>query len=165
MLSSFDASTPDAPVAATRSVIGRETDEYCHTRRRRDRSIDLAPAIRAARDELDTMRQVPASLAQALADAGLLQMHLPRSMGGPEVSPLTAFHAIEALSKVEGSVGWCAMIASAVSLFVGWLPVEVGQDICGQPPNLRAAGSVRPEGKAYPVDGGYHVMGMDLPDA
>ncbi len=122
-------------------------------------AIDLVPAIRAARDELEARRRVPPSLAQALADAGLFQLHLPNSMGGPELPPLTAFHAIEAISKADGSVGWCAMIASAVSLFSGWLPAQVGREICGQPPDLRVAGSIRPEGKAYPTGDGYRVTG------
>ena len=122
-------------------------------------AVNLAPVIRAARDELEAIRHMPASLAQAMADAGLLQLYLPRAMGGPELPPLTAFRAIEALSKVDGSVGWVAMIASTVSLFTGWLPTDVGRAMFGQPPDVRIAGSIRPEGKAYAVDGGYRVQG------
>ncbi|MGH8066317.1 MAG: acyl-CoA dehydrogenase family protein [Candidatus Entotheonellia bacterium] len=122
-------------------------------------AIHLAPQIRAARDELEETRQVPPSLAHALADAGLLQLHLPRSMGGLELPPLTAFRAIEELSKIDGSVGWCAMIATAGSLVAGWLRADVGRAICGPPPDLRLAGSLRPQGHAYPVEGGYRVQG------
>jgi alkylation response protein AidB-like acyl-CoA dehydrogenase len=122
-------------------------------------AIDLASRIRATREELETSRRLPPSLAQALAEAGLLQLHLPRSMGGPELPPLTAFRAIEELSKADGSVGWCAMIATATSLFVGWLRPEVGRELFGKPPDVRIAGSLRPEGKAYPIDGGYRVRG------
>lgn len=122
-------------------------------------AINLAPQIRAAHTELEETRQVPPALAQALANAGLLQLHLPRSMGGLETPPLTAFHAIEALSKVDGAVGWCAMIATAGSLFAGWLRADVGRALCGQPPDLRLAGSLRPQSKAYPVEGGYRVQG------
>ena len=48
--------------------------------------------------------------------AGIYQMYLPRSMGGPETPPLTAFRVVEELSKADGSVGWCAMIATALVL-------------------------------------------------
>ena len=44
-------------------------------------AINLAPQIHAARDELEATRQIPPPLVQALAAAGLLQLHLPRSMG------------------------------------------------------------------------------------
>ncbi len=119
----------------------------------------LVPQIRAARDEIERERRLPDDLVQAMAQAGLFQMHLPRSMGGPECHPLTSFRAIEILSAAEGAVGWCAMISSVIALFVSRLPTEVGMEILGQPPDLRMAGSVRPEGETYAVDGGYRVRG------
>jgi len=119
----------------------------------------LAPHIRAVRDELESQRRVPPALAEAIARAGLLQLYLPRNMGGPELAPLTAFRVIEELSRVDGSVGWCTMIAGALSLFTGWLRADVGRTLFGQPPDIRMAGSMRPEGRAYPVDGGYRVQG------
>ena len=122
-------------------------------------ALDLVPCIQAAHEEGEATRRVPPALAEALAAAGLLQMHLPRSMGGPELPPLTAFRVIEALSKADGSVGWCTMIATAISLFAGWLPADVGRTICGQPPDLRLAGSLRPQGQAYLVESGYRVRG------
>jgi alkylation response protein AidB-like acyl-CoA dehydrogenase len=119
----------------------------------------LAPQIRAASAALETTRQFPSALVDALAVAGLFQLYLPQAMGGLEVPPLTAFRAIEALSQVDGAVGWCAMIAVAESLFLGWLSPEVGRTLFGQPPNVRMAGSLRPEGKAWVVEGGYRVQG------
>lgn len=122
-------------------------------------AINLAAPIRAARDELDAGRRLPPSLVEALANAGCLQLYLPNAMGGPQCPPLTTFRVIEELSKADGSVGWCCMIATATSLFSGWLRLEVAQAMFGYPPDVRIAGSLRSEGKAYPVDGGYRVHG------
>jgi len=119
----------------------------------------LAPQIRAARAEVESGRRLPAALAQALNRAGLFQLSLPRSMGGPEADPLTSLRAIEALSRADGSVGWCAMISSSVAAFAGWLQADVGRAMFGQPPDFRGAGSFRPEGEAQLVDGGYRVRG------
>jgi alkylation response protein AidB-like acyl-CoA dehydrogenase len=119
----------------------------------------LAPLILAAREEGEQIRRVPPRVAKALAAAGLLQMFLPRSMGGPELDPLTAFQAIEEISKADGSIGWCAMIATDASLFMGWMPAEIGRRFCGRPADFRGAGSLRPLGRAYPVNGGYRVRG------
>jgi indole-3-acetate monooxygenase len=119
----------------------------------------LAPLILAAREECEQIRRVPPRVANALAKAGLLQMFLPRSMGGLELDPLAVFRAIEELSKADGSIGWCAMIATDVSYALGWLPAEVGRRFCGKPADFRGAGSLRPLGRAYPVDGGYRVKG------
>src|SRR5947207_8236333 len=91
----------------------------------------LVPLILACRDEGEQIRRVPPQVAEALAAAGLLQMFLPRSMGGPELAPLTVFRAIEEISKADGSIGWCAMIATYVSLALGWLPADVGRQFCG----------------------------------
>lgn len=85
-------------------------------------ATEMVPLILAHREEAEQIRHQPRALADALAAAGLLQMYLPRSMGGPELAPLTVFHAIEVLSKADGSTGWCAMIASDISAFMGWLP-------------------------------------------
>jgi hypothetical protein len=91
----------------------------------------LVPLIIASRDEGEQIRRVPSRLAEALAEAGLLQMFLPRSMGGPELDPLTVFHAIEEISKADGSIGWATMIATDVSLALGWLPADIGCQLSG----------------------------------
>lgn len=51
------------------------------------------------------------------------------------------------------------MLGTAESLFMGWLPAAVSRELFGQPPDARLAGSLRPEGWAYPVAGGYRVSG------
>ena len=122
-------------------------------------AMRLAPAVRAARDDAEEMRQTPPSLAAEITKAGIYQMYLPRSMGGPETPPLTAFRVVEELSKADGSVGWCAMIATALSMSVGRLPVEVGRELAGTPADYRGAGSARPGGRAWEVPDGYRVKG------
>ncbi|MFQ6031248.1 MAG: acyl-CoA dehydrogenase family protein, partial [Dehalococcoidia bacterium] len=119
----------------------------------------LAPEIQAAREELDTARRLPIRVVQALTEAGLFQLFLPRSMGGPEVDPITFFHVIEELSMMDGSVGWCALLSSAGSIYAGSLSVDVGRSLFGQPPDFRGAGSFRPLGEARIVEGGYRVSG------
>jgi alkylation response protein AidB-like acyl-CoA dehydrogenase len=120
----------------------------------------VLPVVRESRAECERARHVPPPLAEALAKAGLLQMYLPRGLGGKEVPPLVAFHAIEEVSKIDGSAGWCTMIASLMAAFTGWLPPEVGRAMSGQPADLRLAGSIRPQGKARIVEGGYRVDGQ-----
>ncbi|HEY4171733.1 MAG TPA: acyl-CoA dehydrogenase family protein [Rhodopila sp.] len=119
----------------------------------------LAPAVKAARDQAEQMRQTPPPLAAEITRAGIYQMYLPRSMGGPETPPLTAFRVVEELSKADGSVGWCAMIATALSMNTARLPAEVGRDLAGSPADYRGAGSARPGGRAWAVPGGYRVKG------
>ena len=119
----------------------------------------LAPQIRAARDEMQSRCRLPRPLAEVMARAGLFQLYAPSAIGGPETDPLTAFRAVEELSKVDGSVGWCSFVASAVSIYAGWMPAELGRELFGQPLDIRVAGSFRPTGQAQAVDGGYKIGG------
>lgn len=119
----------------------------------------LAPQIRAARDTIEAERSLPDDLVRTMAKAGLFQLHLPKSMGGPECDMLTAFRVIETLSRIEGAVGWCATISSTISFLMSRLATDVGIEMFGQPPDLRMAGSVRPEGETRAVEGGYRVRG------
>jgi indole-3-acetate monooxygenase len=118
-----------------------------------------APQIIGTREEAERLRHLPPSLATALARDGLYRMFLPRSLGGLERPPLTVFKAIETLSKFDGSVGWCVMNANVVALAAAWLAPDVGRRMFGQSGNLLGAGSLRPQGRAWPVDRGYRIKG------
>ena len=127
-------------------------------------AMQLAAAVRAAGAEAERLRRTPPELAAAITRAGIYQMYLPRVMGGPELSPLTVFRVVEALSQADGSVGWNAMIANAMALNLARLPAEVGRELAGTPADYRAAGSARPggpsAGRAWAVPGGYRVTGQ-----
>ncbi len=119
----------------------------------------LVPAARAAAAEAERLRQTPPDLAAEIGKAGIYQMYLPASMGGPETPPLVAYEVVEALSIADGSIGWCAMIATALSMNTARLPVEIGREMAGTPADYRAAGSARSGGVAEAVPGGYRVKG------
>ena len=68
-------------------------------------ALSLVPCIDAAREEGEATRRVPPALAEALAAAGLFQLHLPRSMGGPHLPPLMAFRVTEACPRPTGRWG------------------------------------------------------------
>ena len=50
-----------------------------------DTARKLAPLIRANSEVIDATRELPRPLFEALADAGLYRMLLPRSLGGLEL--------------------------------------------------------------------------------
>ncbi len=124
-----------------------------------ERARGLSSQIRAARAEGEGLRRTPDELARLMTEAGVFQLYLPKSVSGPELSPLEAFQVIEEVSKADGSAGWCAMIASDIALITGWLPQDTLRDMAGDQPDLRGAGSLRPGGEAQRVDGGYKVSG------
>ncbi|MFZ0849669.1 MAG: acyl-CoA dehydrogenase family protein, partial [Hyphomicrobiaceae bacterium] len=109
---------------------------------------NLIPQVLASREECERLRRVPTHMVEALAKAGLLQMYLPRSMGGPELPPVVVFRAVEEISRADGAIGWCTMIATCVSNSMGLLQVDVGREMAGCPADMRLAGSIRPMGRA-----------------
>jgi alkylation response protein AidB-like acyl-CoA dehydrogenase len=69
-------------------------------------ACELAPDIAVARDEIERARRLPHALAEKLRTAGLLQLWLPRELGGSELHPAEFVEVIEALAMADGAVGW-----------------------------------------------------------
>src|SRR5688572_33350438 len=111
----------------------------------------LAPQIRAAADEIEQGRRLSLPLVQAMKDAGIFRMPMPRSWGGPEVDPLTQVRIVEALSAVDASVGWCAMIGSDGGFFTAFLEDGVGRALYPDLDYVTGC-STRPTGRAIAVD-------------
>ena len=107
-------------MAVSESVTGNEILEAART---------LAPQIRAAAQEIEQGRRLPLSLVQAMKDAGIFRMPMPRAWGGPEVDPLTQIRIVEELSAADPSVGWCAMIGSDGGYFTAFLEDGVGRNL------------------------------------
>ena len=118
----------------------------------------LLPQIRAAAEEIEQGRRLPLPLVQAMQEAGIFRMPMPRAWGGPEVDPLTQIRIVEELSTANPSVGWCAMIGSDGGYFSAFLDDAVGRSIYPDL-NLVTGSSTRPTGRAVAVDGGYRVSG------
>jgi alkylation response protein AidB-like acyl-CoA dehydrogenase len=121
-------------------------------------AIELAPKIRAAGDEMERIRRIPPTIAQAMKAAGVFGMVLPRSWGAPELDPLTQIRVIEALAMAEGSAGWCAMIGCDSGYITAFLEDDVAREMY---PDIRVstAATVSTTGQALPVRGGYRVSG------
>ena len=60
-------------------------------------------------------RELPPDLVDALHDARMFRMLLPRSLGGDEVSPVAFMQAIEELAKADASTAWCIAQTSVCS--------------------------------------------------
>ena len=122
------------------------------------RARDLAPMIEAASDWTETEGQVPKDVMDAMHDAEMFRMVLPRSLGGGEASPMEMMRVLEIVAGADASTGWCLGQALGCTMAAGYVAHEVAQEIFGPKDAVLAWG---PPGKAQavPVDGGYKSTG------
>ena len=119
----------------------------------------LAPQIQASADEIERSRRLPLPLMDAMAQAGLFRLWIPRSLGGEETDPTTLVRVVEEVSRADGAAGWCLGIGGTYGAFGGYLLADAADEIYGSDPLVRTAGALRPFGNAVVVDGGYRVTG------
>ena len=77
----------------------------------------LAPVIAAAAPRIEAGRELPADLVDALHEARLWRMLVPRAYGGDEVSPVDYVQAIEEIAKADASTAWCIGQTSVCSTY------------------------------------------------
>jgi alkylation response protein AidB-like acyl-CoA dehydrogenase len=118
----------------------------------------IAPLIHERRDTFDQLRRLPDDVFEALADAGLFRLWLPRAIGGPGLSPFEFMRVVEAASALDGSVGWLVGNGGGMSRVGGYLGKAVTRDWFSDGRTFVAAatGAV---GTATRVAGGYRVTG------
>jgi alkylation response protein AidB-like acyl-CoA dehydrogenase len=120
----------------------------------------LGPELRAAAVEVERARSLTEPLVQAMVDAGLYRMFLPRSLGGGELDPLTYFDVVEALARVEPAAAWSVLIStSTMTVTVRGLRDELLKPMFATPRQTIMAGSGPPKGRAQQVPDGYRLTG------
>jgi indole-3-acetate monooxygenase len=120
----------------------------------------LAPMVARLAPDIEQGRRLPAELVSALRSARIYGMLVPRRYGGLELDPPSTFRVVAALARLDGSVGWNAMIGHIGAL----IPFLVNQALCEHIYQDRKdhifAGSGQPVGQAERVPGGWKVSGV-----
>jgi len=88
----------------------------------------LAPLVRQQRHAFDEQRRIPDQVFGVLAKAGLFRLYLPKTLGGPELSPFDFMTVVEAASALDGSLGWLVGNGGGMSRIGGYLPERVARD-------------------------------------
>jgi alkylation response protein AidB-like acyl-CoA dehydrogenase len=124
-----------------------------------ERARALAPLIAGAADQIEADRAIPALVLDALHDARLFRMLLPRSCDGEEAEPATFFRVMEQIAMADASVAWCVSQGSGVSMAAAYLEPRVAYELFSDPRAVVATGAPSRNAKAIAVDGGYRVTG------
>jgi alkylation response protein AidB-like acyl-CoA dehydrogenase len=119
----------------------------------------LAPMITRLAPDIEQGRGLPAELVSALRSARIYGMLVPQRCGGLELDALSASRAVAALARLDGSVGWNAMIGHIGALMPFLSSPALCKQIYGDGQDHIIAGSGQPVGKAERVPGGWRVSG------
>ncbi len=133
--------------------MARRADELIASARR------LQPIIERAGDRIERERGLPDDILEALYDARLFRLTIPRSCDGEEVEPATLFQVVEALAQADASAAWCVGQANGVATASAYLAAPVRDEIFGNRNAVVASGPNNKQAKAVICDGGYRVTG------
>ena len=119
----------------------------------------LAPLIRSSADETDAARELPRPVFEALADAGLFHLAVPRSIGGGEIDLPSYVEVIEELGKADASTAWAVNQGAIFATYSARMPRDIARAIWIDTPRSVVANTPAPTAKAVVVPGGYRVTG------
>src|SRR5262245_41887374 len=119
----------------------------------------LAPVVARQARDIEQGRRLPAELVSALKSARIYSMLVPRRYGGLELDPQSSFQVVAALARLDGSVGWNAMIGHIASLMPFLGSPTLCEEIFQDGKDHVIAGSGQPVGRAERVPGGWRVTG------
>lgn len=130
-----------------------------------ERVAQLADVIRAGGDEAQLIRRLPQLTVDALIDAGLFLFTIPAELGGENASVSETIEVIEAISAIDGSVGWNVMLGSEINaMAVGGMDPALAQEVYVSDPRVIMCGGGGPgttpaRAEAQP-DGSYRLWGQ-----
>ncbi|TMQ23605.1 MAG: hypothetical protein E6K82_10610 [Candidatus Rokuibacteriota bacterium] len=119
----------------------------------------LAPQIQACADQTEAERELPRPLFEALADAGMFHLAVPRAIGGAELDLPTYVEVIEELGKADASTGWCVNQGAIYATYSARMPRDVARAIWIDTPRAVVANTPAATATAVVVPGGYRVTG------
>jgi alkylation response protein AidB-like acyl-CoA dehydrogenase len=115
--------------------------------------------IRSCADQIEADRELPRPLFEALADAGLFQLALPRALGGAEIDLPTYVQVLEEIGKADASTGWVVNQCAIFATYAARMPREIARSIWIDTPRSVVANTPLPTARAAVVPGGYKVTG------
>ena len=119
----------------------------------------LAPLIRSSAPETDAQRELPRPLFEAMADAGLFRLGLPRTLGGFEMDLPSYIQVIEEIGKADASTAWVTNQVSIFATYAARMETAAARAIWIDTPRSVVANTPMANAQALVVPGGYRVTG------
>jgi alkylation response protein AidB-like acyl-CoA dehydrogenase len=104
-------------------------------------------------------RRIHDEALQALEQAGVFRLRVPKCYGGYEADTSTLVEVLAELGQGDGSTAWVAWVLSSNTWLVGLFPDTVQDEVFANP-DTRVSGTLAPTGKVEPRDGGFVLNGQ-----
>lgn len=119
---------------------------------------ELEPLIREHAAAAEANRGLSKPVHDALVQAGLFKMFVPRSLGGLELDPVAGFELMEEISRIDSAAGWNLQIAAAPVAMAVIFPDATVREVFSQQDAV-VNGGFFPPGVLEAVAGGFRLNG------
>ncbi len=119
----------------------------------------LAPQIRSCADATEAARELPRPLFEAMADAGIFHLGVPRALGGGEIDLPTYIQVIEEIAKADASTAWVTNQTTIFGTHAARMPHEDARALWMDTPRCVISNTPSPTAHAVVVPGGFRVTG------
>jgi alkylation response protein AidB-like acyl-CoA dehydrogenase len=123
------------------------------------RAHALHPLLAANASQGEADRRVVEESIQAMVDAGLFKISVPRRYGGYETPVRTMLEVSAAVGEADGGTAWVLTLVNVCNWLVGLFPERVQDEIFGADPGALVSGVLAPTSTAVRVDGGWRITG------
>ncbi|ARZ65960.1 oxidoreductase [Streptomyces albireticuli] len=123
------------------------------------RAEALQPLLREHAARIDAERRVTDEVIEALAEAGLFKLTVPRRFGGHESDVRTLIDVTAAIAEGDGSTGWVAAVVNTANWLAALFPEQAQEEVFGADPDARVTGVFSPTATSRKVEGGWRMTG------
>lgn len=129
-----------------------------------ERVARIKDVIAKGGDEAQKIRRLPQETVDTLIDEGFFRFTLPPELGGENATINETIEILEAISAIDGSVGWNVMLGSEINaMAAGGMPKDLAQEVYLDNPRVIMCGGggpgSTPSRALRQEDGGYRVWG------
>jgi alkylation response protein AidB-like acyl-CoA dehydrogenase len=107
----------------------------------------------------ETNRRIEEETIQALVDAGIFKVCIPRRYGGWEMNTRAMLDVGAAVAEHDGATAWVVNLTNICSWLASLFPLKTQDEVFGADPDTRISGVLAPSATATKVAGGFRVTG------
>ncbi|MFE3999345.1 acyl-CoA dehydrogenase family protein [Nocardioides sp. YIM B13467] len=124
-----------------------------------ERARSLVPLLAEHADATEKARRLVPEVEQALRDAGMFKLTVPRRFGGHQADMRTYIAVTSELARGCSSAAWVTMILGGGAFSTSLFSDRAQMDVWGEAPDAAVAGVLTPSATSRKVEGGHVVSG------